>query len=795
LSFTKEATYWQPKKYRLEFWDHTAKNPFTNSVEFDGVDDQIDCGNWSDLWSKSLTKFSWSVWVYPTAIGDVTRDIMRHGNTGGGRFRCDINSGNGNVKWYFRNNADSADAISQASGLVLNKWQHIVGTYDNSLGSANIKVYLNGVLGATTANDTEAKNLSRILTLAEGSTDFKGRMKDFRFWDTRALTQTEIDGILAGNENPVPDYWLPLNQGTEKPTDIMLLREAAFLGGAYWGGFFFDSDSPDPEFQIHDCVLKLNTFMHELTFTIDNSAGNIDSKMIQPGNVVYIQVWKNSEFKADSKSWCFTGEIDFPSEGRKGFEAHEYKVRVIELKDIFYNSNLNFKRTAPVDELGKVQTATASKFEVWKIIKDMVDNKRWSLLGDASIKSRIPFLDTDTLVDKEVKIIYPRARFIDTSAGTALDELADLIGFNWYLDYIDGVPFLVIKYPYQDFQKIVLKAGDTKDISGDAIDTTSYITEIINKSSSSRMDANVATRITAVSKIENFPIALKNKNVASTGLNRKAIAQPFTALETNFSEIQLTLSKIGDPTSPQERVNGRIYVNVNNKPVGRVLDFEISLSDIEETPTNVTVDLQDNKRQIKSLVGISNYYIVLYQRSGITGDPNDDVNNMIRWHRDTATNGGSLQAAEGDRALHDKLVWKADGPNYMFSIKSNLNRRFIAQNQEMIKKIGYLEPPSIDFGFIEDVNTAQRYLASILYYASLYKVPIPLKVTMPNNFLFKPYMTIPGVTVNKIFPFGIDLEIQEVEYNFAENTNECSLVCLAHIDENFPNTFGCVNLT
>ena len=805
MSATKEVEYWQPLHYRLEFVDREGTNAFADSAEFDGVNDRIDCGNWSDLWSKALTDFTISFWVYPTHPFDVSRDYVRHGNAGAGRFRLETNGSTvGELRWRIRNMADSADAEAKITNLTLNEWQLIVCTYNASLGSANVKISRNAVIGATTGNLTDTINLSTTLTISSSTGDFQGRIKDFRFWDYKSLSQTDLDNLYAGNESlvPAPTYRLPLNEGKfdqdfnpENPTDIVLLRPATFLGGMGWGGYFFESIQTDPNIKVHDCVLKLNTFMHELTFTVDNSAGDVNTDLLEPGNIVYIQVWKNDEFRASNKSWCFAGQIDYPSEEREGLDIHKYNVRVIEQKNIFYNSNINFKRTAPVDELGKVQTATAAKFQVWKLIKDMVDNKRWSLLGDSAIKDRIPFLDTDSHVSKDVNIIYPKARFIDQSAGQALDELSDLIGFDWYLLYLDGLPHLVIKYPHENYEKIVLKAGDTKSISGDDIATTSYITEIIEKTSTSGQDSNMATRVTAVSKIEDFPIALKNKDIASTTLTRKAIAQPFTALETNFSELQLTLSKIGDPKSPQERVNGRIYINSGGKPVGRLLDFEISLNDIENTPTNIVVDLEDKKRFIKNLVGISSFYIVLYQRSGLTGDPNDDVNNTIRWHRDTATNGGSLQAPEGDRAEHDKLVWKGDGPNYMFSIKSTLNRKFIAQNQEMIKKIGYVEPPSIDFGFIEDVNTAQRYLASILYYSSLYKVPVPLKVTVPNDFLFLPYMVLPGVTVNKIFPFGVDLEIQEVEYNFAENKNECNLVCLAHIDENFPATFGCEALT
>src|SRR6185503_14070566 len=57
------------------------------SLVFDGTDDRIDCGNQSDLWSKSKTKFSFAFWIYPTATArGFDTSIVRHGWNSAGSF-------------------------------------------------------------------------------------------------------------------------------------------------------------------------------------------------------------------------------------------------------------------------------------------------------------------------------------------------------------------------------------------------------------------------------------------------------------------------------------------------------------------------------------------------------------------------------------------------------------------------------------------------------------------------------------------------------------------------------------
>ncbi|HJX79142.1 LamG-like jellyroll fold domain-containing protein [Glutamicibacter sp.] len=232
----------------LVFWTQHMDNIWNNhrsicatpitSFTVDG--NWIDCGNDSSLWSQSLTKFSWSMWIFPTfTIGDMSRDILRHGGGGGARFRCDCEITTGDVRFYIRNNADTTDATARVAGLVQNKWQHLIGSYDNSLGSANVRVYLDGNIGATTANDTESKNLSAILTLggSASSNDFLGYMKDFRWWTTRAKNTTEALNVYynTGAYTFAPDYWLKMMEGSGNPVDTITRTKVGTLtGGADW---------------------------------------------------------------------------------------------------------------------------------------------------------------------------------------------------------------------------------------------------------------------------------------------------------------------------------------------------------------------------------------------------------------------------------------------------------------------------------------------------------------------------------------------------------------------------------
>ncbi len=214
-------------------------NAIGTSVSFDGTNDSIDLTNDASLWSQSLTKFSVNVWVYPEVAFDGTaRDIFRHGGSGGGRFNCQADSATANrVNFIVRNAADTTNFTATSNSLfTLNNWHMVTCVYDNSLGSANLKIYVDGVVGGNTANLTDALNLSATFTLGGPSTDLDGYMRDFRWWTTKALTQTEVTQLYNKSlSSPLPNYWLNLTYGSGSPLDAITgTKTAALTNGTAW---------------------------------------------------------------------------------------------------------------------------------------------------------------------------------------------------------------------------------------------------------------------------------------------------------------------------------------------------------------------------------------------------------------------------------------------------------------------------------------------------------------------------------------------------------------------------------
>jgi concanavalin A-like lectin/glucanase superfamily protein len=223
----------------IHFGFDNVASPFDGAIGFDGTNDYIDCTDDATLWSKSLTKFSFAVWIYPTAGWDGnSRVIVSHGGTSAQSFRCYVSpSTTGRVIFEIRDSVPTTFTASSDS-LVLNQWNHVICSYDNSLGTQNLRVYVAGVLGGTTANVTAAINISSTLTIADSTTDFKGYIKDFKFWDTNSIDSTEAVELYDDNELAAtpPSYHLQFGERTGSTTkdNVTKTKVATLTNGAFW---------------------------------------------------------------------------------------------------------------------------------------------------------------------------------------------------------------------------------------------------------------------------------------------------------------------------------------------------------------------------------------------------------------------------------------------------------------------------------------------------------------------------------------------------------------------------------
>ena len=187
-----------------------TSNSVGNSAQFAAGSNRIDLGTRTSLWSQSLTKWSISFWLKLNSTTNATL---------GGSGAWGVTNGS-KLLWIFNNTigvgiwqGNEIDAWRSVT-LDTTTWHHCVATYDSTLGSANLKFYYDKVLGGTTGNATTTTNPNDTFMLGWTSGSFSGHMRDFRFWKSKALTQTEVNNVYDNiGTAPYPDYWLQLTEG------------------------------------------------------------------------------------------------------------------------------------------------------------------------------------------------------------------------------------------------------------------------------------------------------------------------------------------------------------------------------------------------------------------------------------------------------------------------------------------------------------------------------------------------------------------------------------------------------
>lgn len=161
------------------------------SVDFDGVDDFIDCGNDPSL-DITGTAITLEAWVYPTAFqaqiwqGNVVN--KNDDSQSGYMLRV---GGAGQVNFNFGSFGFWNELNSPAGVLALNTWYHIAGTYDGTTS----RIFVNGVEVATANYSASIASSSNPLYLGEDpqytGRYFSGRIDEVRVWNV-ARTGTEV---------------------------------------------------------------------------------------------------------------------------------------------------------------------------------------------------------------------------------------------------------------------------------------------------------------------------------------------------------------------------------------------------------------------------------------------------------------------------------------------------------------------------------------------------------------------------------------------------------------------------
>lgn len=334
-----------------------------------------------------------------------------------------------------------------------------------------------------------------------------------------------------------------------------------------------------------------------------------------------------------------------------------------------------------------------------------------------------------------------------------LERMSAITGASWDLDYDAAFQEIIsFGYPSTRGTGINIKSTDLASPTDNPL-KTSYLYNDFSIEDNSSIDANVATRLYTTTITDQVVINSQNTNAASTTLVDKAIAQQLIIQndQRRITDLMFIVSKVGAPTSPNDRVNGDIVMDFgDNTPRGRTLaTFNLPISDIKTTPTTIFVNDVDVK--VRFLQGENKIWLRLFQRSGIKGDPDGDAANTIRWHSNGVSNSVqpvytaiSQGVGKGEYKLKDTLAWASDnkGPIYCYSVFSNI-RRLQARTNPNQAKIIRIKEAFTDTSFLGQIDQNNLFLSRQLANRSKARRSIQgVQVTIPNNFLFKPYNVV-----------------------------------------------------
>ena len=412
-------------------------------------------------------------------------------------------------------------------------------------------------------------------------------------------------------------------------------------------------------------------------------------------------------------------------------------------------------------EASKIQNIDSPKvtgdpqFNINTLVKRALNNKTWRPLRDESIKDITGWNTTDGISSK-VNINFPVVNAPFTYLADFLEQLCSISGAVWFIDFSTGAEVFTLTYNTDLHTGVTIKSGDLANRGADDATKIAYIKNAFGVEDASMGEVGVATRLYTSTIVDATTVSSSFTNAGSTTLDFKAIAQQviIDSDARRLDSLAFVLSKVGDPESPLDRVNGLICLdNGNNSPRdGTILDkFEIPLSSIEDSPETIFVnDINIKERLLEG--GQKKIWLVLFQRSGTSGDPTHDPANTIRWHHSGIFNASPVlstysgTAENGDRDLFESngLDWKNTnkGPTYTYSIFSNI-RRLQARTNKQAANTLRLREVFLPTEFLQEPNMIGRYLSINLSQMSKARRSITdHRVTIPNNFIFKPYQIV-----------------------------------------------------
>ena len=178
--------------------------PFLNtySLDFDGVDDYVDCGNISEL--NGVTEASWSIWAAKNGTSDYY--LMSCYSSTSSLRQYLFQQYSDKLYVYLSNSGGTLRLMNRIDYIFnIDEWYHIGIVYNEAeLSNADkVKIYINGTLqtNQTTGfaltslrSTTASTNIGRAVDFT--TKEYNGKIDEVAIFDS-ALTPTEITSISS----------------------------------------------------------------------------------------------------------------------------------------------------------------------------------------------------------------------------------------------------------------------------------------------------------------------------------------------------------------------------------------------------------------------------------------------------------------------------------------------------------------------------------------------------------------------------------------------------------------------
>ena len=187
-----------------------------NSLSFDGVDEILTADDSPSFGSK--TKFSISVWVDPVNIGANQYITSKFGSAGQRSWGLRLNT-DGKIAIVYSQTGVAADTTTSSTAVTFDAYNYIGIAFDGTLGTPEMRIYLNGVTDLidttvlTAIFNSTVDILIGALFLNSGpdtyQSFFQGNIDELYYYDA-ALSESDFDdiynlGVPRNNETLASD--------------------------------------------------------------------------------------------------------------------------------------------------------------------------------------------------------------------------------------------------------------------------------------------------------------------------------------------------------------------------------------------------------------------------------------------------------------------------------------------------------------------------------------------------------------------------------------------------------------